>query len=171
MKRGIIIIIIAVLFDQLTKQLAVHFLYDALSDSSKVIEVIPYLLKLSYATNRGASLGFLEGEIVLFIIITILALGLFGYLFKDVDFKSKKIYSLSITFFIAGTLGNFIDRLFLGHVIDFMNFPFLNFIAPFYNNWADMYLSLAIVLFAIDMLFLESKRKMKEENPHETTDN
>ena len=90
MKRGIIIIIIAVLFDQLTKQLAVHFLYDALSDSSKVIEVIPYLLKLSYATNRGASLGFLEGEIVLFIIITILALGLFGYLFKDVDFKSKK---------------------------------------------------------------------------------
>ena len=107
-------------------------------------------------------------------LVTVVALGIFGYLFTEADFKHKKVYSIAITMFIAGTLGNAIDRSFLRnlqgdpYVIDFLHYPFLTPILNlvglnnFYNNLADMYLSLAIVLFAIDLFIFEPKRKKKE---------
>ncbi len=162
---GFIIIIVTLFFDQLTKQLAYHLIAPTFSGSNTV--VIPHILELSYYENTGASLGFLRDyayKDVIFFIITILALVIFGYLFKDSDFKHKKVYSISIALFIAGTLGNAIDRAIYGFVIDFLHYPFLDFldnipnVSNFTNNLADNYLSLAIVLFAIDLFFFESKR-------------
>ncbi|MDX9691300.1 MAG: signal peptidase II [Acholeplasmataceae bacterium] len=169
---GFIIIVIGLMFDQLTKQLAFHYLYN--EGVVKVLNPIPYILRLSYHENSGASFGIGDGYQFLFIIVTIFALAIFAYLFKDVNFKTKRTYSIAIALFIAGTLGNFVDRILFGYVIDFMQFPFLGPILNlvglpnFYNNWADMYLSLAIVLFAIDLFFFESKRLKKEKIDHET---
>jgi signal peptidase II len=158
---GIILIFIFTTIDQITKYLSQHFLMGRIEN----VTLIKHLFELGYYENTGASLGILDGQILIFMIITLIALGIFGYLFLDVDFKHKKVYSLSIVFFIAGTLGNAIDRALLGYVIDFMHFPFLSIIlnplniSNFYNNMADMYLSAAIVLFFIELFFLESKRK------------
>lgn len=158
---GLILIFIFIGIDQVTKYTAQFFL----SGSLEHVTWIPGVFELSYFENTGASLGILDGQMLIFMIITIIALGIFGYLFLDVDFKQKKVYSLSIVFFIAGTLGNAIDRALLGYVIDFMHYPFLSYllnplnISNFYNNMADMYLSAAIVLFFIDLFILESKRK------------
>jgi len=158
---GFILIFILIALDQVTKYTAQFFLSGTLEHT----KWIPGIFELSYHENTGASLGILDGQILIFMIITLIALGIFGYLFIDVDFKHKKVYSISIVLFIAGTLGNAIDRALLGYVIDFMHYPFLSFIltplniSNFYNNMADMYLSAAIVLFFIDLFFLESKRK------------
>lgn len=169
MRIGVLIIIVSLIFDQLTKQLAVFYLYQ--DGIVKRVVAIPRLLELTYVENPGASFGFGEGLMWLFYVVTLIALGIFIYLFKDIDFKTKRIYSISVSLFIAGALGNFIDRILFGFVIDFMHFPFLvtliGDLGNFTNNWADMYLSLAIVLFAIDIFFLEPKRLKKEKDIHE----
>lgn len=158
---GSILIIAFILLDQLTKRLAIHFLMGLTHD----IIVIPSVFQLSYYENNGASFGMLEGQMLFFMVVTLIALGIFGYLFLDSNFKNKKIYSLSIALMIAGTVGNAIDRLLYGYVVDFMHFPFLNVFAPaFYNNMADMYLSIGIVLFFIELFVLDSIRKKKEKN-------
>jgi signal peptidase II len=88
MKKGAIIIFIGILLDQITKQLAYRFLYNPITEVATEIDVIPYVLRLSYHENRGASYGLFEGRLDIFIIITVIALAIFGYLFKDIDFKS-----------------------------------------------------------------------------------
>lgn len=167
---GIIIIISTLLFDQLTKILAYNYFDPVHNSVGTVISLahenftlIPSVLEIGYYENTGSALGSFDGAYLLFFIVTVVALIFFGYLFTKVDFKKAKIYSISISLFIAGTLGNAIDRAVRGFVIDFMNFPFIDWIASFHNNWADMWLSTAIVLFAIDTIFLEHKRQSKKK--------
>ncbi len=164
---GLLIIIGSLLIDQLTKILIFNYFEPTyvngfLQLAHPGFKIIPGFLEIGYVENTGASLGSFDGAHLLFFVITVIALIFFGYLFTKVDFKHAKVYSISISLFIAGTLGNAIDRAVRGFVIDFMNFPFIDWIAEFYNNWADMWLSAAIVLFAIDAIFLESKRKKKK---------
>ena len=113
---------------------------------------------------------------LLFFLITVAALVVFGYLFKDSDYKHKKVYTISIALFISGTLGNAIDRAIYGFVIDFLHYPFLDFLndiglSNFTNNLADNFLSAAIVLFAIDIFFLEPKRNKKIESESDGKNN
>lgn len=162
MLLGYILIIILIGFDQLVKFLSLLFK----SDTTSLIKVlIPEVLEFHYIINEGASFGMLEGKQGLFALITVISLLIFGYLFTFVDFKKKKVYSISVILFIAGTFGNAIDRLFRGGgVVDMLNMPILNNIlsvfniSPFIFNLADVYLNFAIVLFVIDLLFLEKKR-------------
>jgi signal peptidase II len=166
---GIILIIIGIIFDQATKYLAMHFLL--IDGVAKEVVFIPSVLNVTFVDNPTGAYGLFDMPMWVFYLVTILALIVFVYLFKDINFKTKRIYSISIVLFIAGTLGNFIDRILLGYVIDFMRFPFLVYLVGdlgrFTNNWADMYLSAAIVLFAIDLFFFESKRLKKEKETHE----
>ena len=165
---SLIIIIVSLGIDQLTKYLA----RTMIALNAPNITVIPNLFELSYYKNTGMSFGLLEGQQLIFMISTVIALGIFGYLFTSSNYKNKKVYSISVALFIAGTLGNAIDRSIFGYVIDFMHFPFLDGIlnavglSNFYNNMADMYLSAAIVLFTLDLFIFEEKRK-KEQKIHE----
>ncbi len=165
---SLIIIIVSLGIDQLTKYLA----RTMITLNAPNITIIPNLFELSYYKNTGMSFGLLEGQQLIFMISTVIALGIFGYLFTSSNYKNKKVYSISVALFIAGTLGNAIDRSIFGYVIDFMHFPFLDGIlnavglSNFYNNMADMYLSAAIVLFTLDLFIFEEKRK-KEQKIHE----
>ncbi len=158
MKKGYLWITLLIIADQLTKHLA-KSLY-----TGGEVTWIPQLLAFSYAENTGMSFGLLEGQRLLFMVVTVIALAIFGYLFLDIDFKMKKVYTWAVILLIAGTLGNAIDRVVLSYVIDFMHFPFLDTplswigLSNFYNNFADMYLSIALVLLFIDIIFLERKR-------------
>jgi signal peptidase II len=166
---SLIIIIVSLGIDQLTKYLA----RTMIALNAPNITVIPNLFELSYYKNTGMSFGLLEGQQLIFMISTVIALGIFGYLFTSSNYKNKKVYSISVALFIAGTLGNAIDRSIFGYVIDFMHFPFLDGIlnavglSNFYNNMADMYLSAAIVLFTLDLFIFEEKRKKEQKNHEE----
>ncbi len=159
---GLMMIAFLVFLDQITKHMAKAWITG---DTVWIKGV----LELGYRENYGASFGLLANQHLLFFVITLIALAIFGYLFHSVDFQSKKVYSWSMVLFIAGTLGNAIDRAMLSFVIDFLHYPFIGYIIGhsnnFYNNFADLYLSLAILLFAIDVFFLETKRK--KEKKHE----
>ncbi|MDO9628885.1 MAG: signal peptidase II [Acholeplasmataceae bacterium] len=169
---GAILIILLILIDQATKTIAAA----NIALNSPNIVVIPRLLELSFHKNEGMSFGLLAGEQLLFMVATVIALGIFGYFFLDSNFKTKKVYSIAIALFIGGTLGNAIDRALYGYVIDFMQFPFFGPLlglfgtGNFYNNFADIFLSFAIVLFGIDLFFLEPKRAKKEKLNVENND-
>ncbi len=145
-----------IVLDQVTKWAAQLFLRG-----SEAIELIPSFLYLNYHINPGAAWGMLEGQFYLFVLITFAALGLFLYLAKDNGFKDKPFYSLAIVLLIAGTIGNFIDRVRFRYVIDFIDVYIFSYDFPIFNV-ADMALTIGVFLFAIDLLFFE-KRRMTHE--------
>lgn len=168
---GYILIIGLVGFDQLTKVLALIFKND---NTSLIKTLIPNVLEFHFIENTGASFGMLEDAQFFFAIITIFSLIVFGFLFYESNFKTKKVYSIGIALIIAGSFGNAIDRLFRdGAVIDMVNMPILNSfldifkISDFIFNIADLYMTAGIILFVIDILFLESKRVDKNERKNE----
>lgn len=162
MLLGAILIIGLVLLDQVFKILSI---YLANGSEGLIKILIPDVLEFHYINNPGASFGMGEGMQLLFFVVTIIALLIFGYLFYEIDFKKKKVFSLAIILFIAGTFGNAIDRMFrpMG-VVDMFNMPILNYLLSFLNipdfifNMADVYMNFAVILFIIDLLFLERKR-------------
>lgn len=162
---GLLIIILTLIIDQVTKHLAVHFI-----KGGDPVVFWENMIEFHYHENFGISFSNFEGQYMLFFVVGLISLGLFGYLFLDSSFKDKKVFSISIAMFIGGSFGNMIDRALFGFVIDWLHFPFLGSILSvvrlnnFYNNMADMFLSAAIVLFMVDLFFLEPKRiKRKKE--------
>ena len=170
---GAILIILLIGLDQGTKHLAKYLLAGG-----KEPTWIPYVLEFKYVENTGAAWGMLEGKSIFFFIVTLVALVIFGYLFIKSDFKKKKLYSISIVMLIAGTLGNAIDRLILNYVIDFLHVPFLSYIlnivklSNFYFNFADLFLTIGLILLAIDLIFIEPKRsKARKGSVYGTIEN
>lgn len=120
-----------IVIDQITKTMAVNNLMGNPS-----IPIIDGFLSLTYVENRGAAWGiFKDTRLFLLIITTILIIGLF-YVFFNINkfFKNEKL-RIVIMVILAGAIGNMIDRVFLGYVVDFIQFTFINF--PVFN-FADM---------------------------------
>lgn len=162
---GVILIIILIGLDQGLKYLAQYLL----SGKTEAVVWIPKSLEFFYVENSGAAWGLFQGKQLFFFIITIVALIAFGYMFTKSNFRKRKVYSLSIVFLIAGTIGNALDRLILGYVIDFIHIPFLTPIlgvvklSNFWFNIADLLLTVGIVLLIIDLLFIAPKRSNERE--------
>lgn len=135
-----------VLVDQVTKQYIARSM--ELHDS---IEVIKDFFYISSHQNEGAAWGILQGEMIVFFVITIIAFALFYYLVKEVDFKEKKMYSVAVVLLIAGAIGNFIDRILFGYVVDFLDFIIFGYDFPTFNV-ADMALVIGVIIFAFDIL-------------------
>lgn len=168
---GYITIFLLIGFDQLVKLLSLLFRSDA---GSLIKVIIPNVFEFHYIENYGASLGMFQGAQFVFAIVTIFSLILFGFLFFEGNFKTKKIYSYGISLIIAGTFGNAVDRLFRGGgVIDMISMPILDKfldlfgIGDFIFNVADFYMTLGIILFVIDIVFLERKRDDKNDKQAE----
>ena len=147
---GIILILILLVIDQVSK-----YLIFFLMEENQMIPVIHNFFYIASKRNFGAAWSMFYGRSVFLIIITIIALGFFIYLFKDVDFRKKRFYSYGVTLMIAGALGNFIDRL-TGHgVIDFLKFIIFGYHFPVFN-FADMCLVVGVILFAVDLIFYDT---------------
>lgn len=142
-----LIAIASIVLDQFTKYLAVINLKDKLS-----FHVIGDFLRLSYVENRGAAFGMLQNQRMFFIISTVILVGILVYLilFSKKITKAGKI-TLSLVF--GGAIGNFIDRIRLAYVIDFVDVRF----GSFYNfpvfNIADSCLVVGIGILIILILF------------------
>lgn len=142
---SIVIIIILIIIDQLTKLIAFKNLeYDV------TYKCVPGLFKVQLVKNTGAAFGILSGKMWFFNIITVISLFIFAFLMKEVNFAKASIFTVSLCMIISGTIGNFIDRVLLGYVRDFFTFDFVNF-AVF--NFADVCLTVGVVLLIFDYIF------------------
>ncbi|OFI47734.1 signal peptidase II [Floricoccus penangensis] len=150
----LLIIILGVAADQFVKFWTVKNI--PLGDS---IPFIKNILSLTHLQNTGAAWSMFEGKQWFFTIITAIALvvGTY-YLVKNIN-KNNGI-SYSIALIIAGTLGNFIDRVRLGYVVDMFQLDFINF--PIFNV-ADSFLTVGLILIYI-CIFREDSKKGKSKN-------
>jgi signal peptidase II len=87
---------------------------------TEVIPIIPGFFNLRHDRNTGAAFGVLAGHRILLILITIAALVfIFAYYLR---FRESRWMQISLGFLLGGAIGNFIDRIRLGEVVDFLQF-------------------------------------------------
>lgn len=124
----LILSIIIIILDQITKKWALDNLRLG---PSRVI--IKDFFELTYVENSGAAFGILQNRKLLFVVITVLVVGgILTYMYRNNKTMSllERVSLLSI---MAGAIGNFIDRIFRGYVIDFFSFQFGNYYFPVFN--------------------------------------
>ena len=109
------------------------------------INIIKNVLGFRYIENTGAAFGILKNQRFFFIAITIVALFLIGYYFFAS--KQNQINKTALVFVFAGTFGNFLDRIFRGYVIDFIDIIPINF--PIFN-FADVFLVSGLFIIGLD---------------------
>jgi len=122
-----------VILDQLTK-----FLIRTYKPELKITN----FLSISYTTNTGIAFGLFKGYNIIFIIISLIFLGLIIYYYK-----TKKTYTAPFILITSGLIGNLIDRIFLGNVIDFINLSFW----PAFNI-ADSCITIGAIILVIQLI-------------------
>ena len=134
-KRNYLMTLIIIILDQLTK----YFVID------KNIIVIPNFLNITYTKNTGGAFGL--GTINIITIINILLLiVMIAFIIKE----NKKIrYFFPFVLIISGTIGNLIDRIFRGYVIDFIDINLFNF--PNFNV-ADICITIGIFIIVFILI-------------------
>lgn len=145
------LIFLFIILDQLTK----YYASTALVYGDKVL--IENFLRLSYLENRGAAFGILQEKQVLFILVTALVVGVICYYLPKLEKFSWNYWALVLI--LSGTLGNFIDRIRLGYVIDFISFRFKNYHFAVFNL-ADAWIVLGSILLCLDILFHEGETEL-----------
>lgn len=135
----LILALCLVLADQLVKHWVVA--HVALNTSHTLV---PNLLAITNLRNDGAAWSILEGQQWLFTVITIIALAVILYLFYR--WRNQRAWLWSLALILAGTIGNFIDRLQNGYVVDMFELLFVNF--PVFNV-ADCCLTIGVVWLLI----------------------
>ena len=139
-KRGIVagIIVALIVLDQLVKAYVVQNI--ALGE---IKSWVPNLVSLTYLHNRGAAFSMLQDQQWFFAVMA----GAIWYLHKHIEDSFWTVFGLVLI--IAGGLGNFIDRISQGFVVDMFHLDFINF-AIF--NVADSYLTVGVVVLLLAML-------------------
>lgn len=143
----IILILAIILLDQATKILILQTM-----DLGESISVIDGFFEITSHRNQGSAWGMFQGEMTFFYITTVIAYGFFFYLAKDINFKKKPFYTIAIVLLIAGTTGNFIDRIRFQEVVDFLDFIIFGYDFPIFNV-ADMALVIGAIALGIDVVF------------------
>jgi signal peptidase II len=161
-----LIIIASVLVDQISKLIVVKTLplYDS-------IVVIKGFFSFSHIQNRGAAWGMFSESRWIFLTATAVAL----IVLPIILYKFRKVHVLfgtSMSLIIGGAIGNMIDRVFLGYVVDFLEFTFIDF--PVFNI-ADVcivvgtFMMAAYILFFDKTLFVDKKKTSEKAEKEKDT--
>ncbi len=143
---ALLIIVVLIIFDQWTKQLAVKHLMNKPS-----IPLIPNVLEFTYVENFGAAFGIMQGRHGLFALIAVIITLLLLFAIAVIPFTKRFMpLILCFTFIIAGALGNLIDRILHSYVVDFIYFMPIDF--PVFNV-ADIYISLSCAVLVLLVMF------------------
>jgi len=147
----LIIIVILLALDQVSKYLVQLYL----SPVGSSVPVIDGLLQLTNVHNTGAAWGMLDGFRWLFIPMTLIVAAVLIYVIIRFHKKLTVFSRITLALLFAGAIGNFIDRVLLTYVRDFLDItPLFSF--PVFNV-ADSALSIGCVMLVIDALFLKEK--------------
>jgi signal peptidase II len=149
-----VMILLIVAFDQITKYFAKATLYP-----DKYKNFIKGVVEFRYAENTGVAFSMLSGGRWIFIIITVVVtVGILVYMFTKAQKNLWLFWSLGVI--ASGAIGNLIDRIFLGYVIDFINPTFVNF-AVF--NIADCAVTLGTISLVAYLVFDMLKKEKSDE--------
>jgi len=170
-KKGIILIVASVfILDQISKYVVKHTLQ--LSES---VSILGTFFQLSYVQNSGMAFGIQIENKILFTLLSIVALTLVIYYL----IKSKKEHpflQIALALILGGAIGNILDRLIYGKVVDFLDFEFFDISLPTFKflvinfqgyhmtrwpvfNIADAAVSCGMILIALSVIFIKESSK------------
>ena len=141
--------ILIVIIDQITK-----FIVHKYMDLYDSINVIPYFLNFTYIRNEGIAFGiYFEGGKIFFIILPILITIYLFYLLKNEEFQDNQS-QIALYLIIAGAIGNIIDRVFRGYVVDFIDFH-LNGMHWYVFNIADSSVTIGLIFLLYSSIIVK----------------
>ncbi len=151
----ILIIIGVITLDQVSKLLAIAHLKGG--DSFVIIDKV---LRFTYVENRGAAFGMLDDKRWIFLVLSTVGIAaMIVFLFKFA--KGNKLLSTALAFVIGGGIGNMIDRIFLGFVVDFIDFYAFPKVWMWVFNIADSFVCVGAGLVILYIL-LDTVKEVKE---------
>lgn len=158
----IIVIVLAIGIDQLSKYLVTANLKDI-----GTLPLIEDVFHFTYVENRGAAFGMLADHRWVFMVLSVLGIAaLIAWLVIE---KPKSLWlKLAVSLIIGGGIGNMIDRVLLGYVIDFIDCRFINF---YVFNIADSCVCVGCALFMLTVIIdevTEIRTKKLTENTGES---
>lgn len=144
----ILIILGLIGLDQISKFLAVKYLVNIGS-----IPIIKDIFHLTYVENRGAAFGMFQNNQMIFVVVA-LAACIFGlyYLYKK---QLNLLGKSAIILIISGAIGNLIDRVRLGFVVDYFDF---RIVWNYVFNVADVFVVIGTILLCIYIIFFENDK-------------
>lgn len=141
----IILTILVILVDFFSK-----YMVSKLMTVNETINLINNFFRITYVKNTGAAFSIFSNNTILVIIISVVIIGfLLFYIYKNKG--NNKLENVSYAFILGGAIGNLIDRLVYGYVIDFLDFEILSYNAPIFNL-ADTFIVIGVILFLINTL-------------------
>jgi len=139
---AIAIVVFVVFLDQFTKYLAAKYLMPVGS-----YPVIKHFFHLTYVENRGAAFGMLQNKTLFFIVITVVV-GIV-LIYSMIKLPENSLYNYTLAMILGGAIGNLIDRVRLGYVVDFIDFKFF----PAVFNVADSFIVVGAIILGYLMIF------------------
>ena len=156
-----LIIAVGIAIDQFTKFLAVKYL----GISTPIIKDV---LHLTYVENEGAAFGMLADSRWVFMLISTVAILIMAF-YLYAGLAQGRLYEISVALIISGGIGNMIDRVALGYVVDMIDFCLINF-AVF--NVADSFVCVGagLLVLALILEIVDESKKMKAKKKENDTD-
>ena len=142
MKRLGILSFILIIIDVIIKVVV-----DKCMNIYDTIKIIPNFFNIMYVRNTGAAFSIMENSRVLFIVIGIIAIYLIWRFFIK-DKQLNNYYIVIYSMLIAGIIGNMIDRILYGYVIDYLSFNIFGYSFPIFNL-ADTFIVVSIIMLII----------------------
>jgi signal peptidase II len=144
------IVAFIVALDQVTKYLAKTYLKPVGS-----IPLIPNVFHFTYVENRGAAFGILQNQRWLFIVLTVVISAVIVY-YLFTHRQESIVLTIALSMILGGAIGNLIDRLRLGYVVDMLHFVLIDY--PVFNV-ADSFVVIGTLLLAYYILFMADSRE------------
>lgn len=140
-----------VVLDQITKALVLRSL-----DMYQSVTVIPGFFRLTHVHNRGGAFGFLAQNDSplrhwLFLAAAVVAMGLILYFFHQTP-RTHRLLGLALAMIFGGAIGNVIDRLRFGRVVDFLDVYVGQYHWPTFNI-ADSAVTVGVAIFVLHLVF------------------
>ncbi len=139
MKKKIMLAITSlaiILLDQLSKLLIID----------KSINLIPNILSFTYTQNTGVAFGLIDNNLIFVILFNIVILGIIIKFLKENRESIDFVVLVSLILILSGGVGNLIDRLLRGYVVDFIKLEFVKF--PIFNL-ADISVTVGVFILII----------------------
>ncbi|BDU50338.1 signal peptidase II [Haliovirga abyssi] len=152
---NVIFIILAVLLDQITK-----FFVLTKMKPGESIPIIKNFFHITFVQNKGVAFGMLYGHVGVLVFVGLIAIvGIILYFHKKGE-EYSILSRIGFIFIMSGAIGNFIDRVFRGFVIDFIDF---RGIWVYIFNLADVWINIGVFFILIEYFF-EKEKAEKEES-------
>lgn len=148
----IILVAILIALDQVSKYIIDNNFFEG-----DTLGVITDFFHITYVKNRGIAFGMFQGKLDITSIATVIAIiAIIYYLYKDRN-KMPILEKIGFNFILAGAIGNMIDRVARGFVIDMIDF---RGIWAFVFNLADVWINIGVLLILLEYFFDNKKKKI-----------